>query len=213
MKLKICGITTLEDARYCAAAGADYLGFIQYPESPRFIETKKAGGIIDWLFGSKPVGVFVNASVEEINDAVDAAGFEYAQLHGDETAWECSQIQVPVIKAFRVRAGTSADDLREQLDEYGPYVDRFLLDAFSTNAYGGTGEVFNWAVAQELAADGYEFFLAGGIGPHNVRTAAETVQPYGIDASSRLESSPGVKDFDKLADFFEAFDAVRESTA
>ncbi len=207
-KLKICGLTTLADARYCAAAGADYLGFIQYEKSPRYITPKAAGQIIEWIYGAKCVGVFVNASTEAINAAVEEADFAMAQLHGEETPWECAQVQVPVIKAFRVRPDTDLDALRAEMAEYAPYVEAFLLDTYAASAYGGTGHTFDWSMAQTLAHE-FPIFLAGGLDTANIKTAIQTVQPFGVDLSSSLEDAPGQKDFDKLGAFFDTFNTLR----
>ena len=210
-KLKICGITNLADARYCAGAGADYLGFIQYERSPRYIAPKVAHDIIEWIYGSETVGVFVNAAVDEVNEAVDTAGFDLAQLHGDESPWECSQIQVPVIKAFRVKPDTNLDRLRGSIEEYMPFVQHILLDTHHPDQYGGTGATFDWSIAQKLAPD-YPLFLAGGISTENLQSAVELVQPFGVDVSSSLEASPGLKDMDKLMDFFGIFQKINSLT-
>lgn len=209
-KLKICGLTTLADARYCAAAGADYLGFIQYDQSPRYLTPKAAGQIIEWIYGAQAVGVFVNAPTDDINQAVDEAGFALAQLHGEETPWECAQVQVPVIKAFRVRPETDLDTLRTQMAAYAPHVEAFMLDAYHPAAYGGTGHGFDWSMAQSLAAE-FPLFLAGGLGTHNIVDAIATVHPFGVDLSSSLEHAPGHKDVDKLGAFFDTFNALRDT--
>jgi phosphoribosylanthranilate isomerase len=203
-RLKICGITSLGDARYCAAAGADFLGYIQVPESPRYVEPRVAREIIDWVVGPEPVGVFVNESAEAVNRIVAEAGFQLAQLHGHETPEMCAAVEVPVIKAFAVQHDASAEQIRALVAPYLEVVDFVLLDTFHTSLWGGTGESFNWRVARDLAAD-TDLFLSGGISAANVAEAIETMAPYAVDLSSSVESSPGVKDFDKLADLFDAF--------
>jgi phosphoribosylanthranilate isomerase len=202
--VKICGITRLEDARYCAGAGADYLGFIQYADSPRYLAPAKAKEIIDWVYGPTPVGVFVNASADEVNETVRAAGFQMAQLHGHESPETCAAVEVPVIKAFNVTHDASSEQLLAIMEPYRGIVDYFLLDTHSTSLYGGTGESFNWRLARELA-DAVPLFLAGGLGAHNVREAVQTIRPFALDLSSSVETSPGVKDFDKLGAFFDAY--------
>lgn len=202
--VKICGITRLEDARYCAGAGADYLGFIQYEESPRYIAPASARQIIDWVYGPTPVGVFVNREADDVNAAVEAAGFELAQLHGHETPEMCAAVTVPVVKAFSVTHDASAEQLLAIMEPYRDVVDYFLLDTHHTSLYGGTGESFNWRLARELA-DAVPLFLAGGIDETNVREAVQTIRPFALDLSSSVESAPGVKDFDKLGRFFDAF--------
>lgn len=207
-KIKICGITQLADARYCAGAGADYLGFIQYPGSPRYIAPAKAKEIIDWLYGPEPVGVFVNENAQTVNRIADEAGFAYVQLHGTEPPEVCAAVERPVIKAVHVVSDASAEQLRVLMEPYAEHVDYFLLDTHKTSLWGGTGESFNWRLARELSQT-YPLFLAGGITAENLEEAVQTMRPYGVDLSSSVESAPGVKDFDKLADFFDAVDAVR----
>ena len=209
-KLKICGITQLEDARYCAGAGADYLGFIQHEESPRYVAPAQAAEIIEWVHGPQPVGVFVNDTAEEVNATADDAGFDLVQLHGNEPPALCSEVERPVIKAVRVLHDASATQLRAFMEPYTEHVDYFLLDTHSTSLWGGTGESFNWRLARELSAD-FPLFLAGGIDADNVEEAVRTMQPYAVDLSSSLESAPGKKSFDKMGRFFEAFRSLNES--
>lgn len=207
MKIKICGITRLEDARFCAGAGADYLGFIQDPKSPRYVTPDAAREIISWIQGPAPVGVFVDEAPDTINTIADRVGFVYAQLHGNETPAECEAIEVPVIKAIKVFPDTTVDALRRKMDRYGERVAHFLLDTGKDGMSGGTGETFDWDVAAELALE-YSIFLAGGLSPDNVAGAVESVRPYAVDANSGLESAPGVKDADRITEFFEAVRAV-----
>lgn len=209
-KLKICGLTLLEDARYCAGAGADYLGFIQYEASPRYIRPEKAKEIIDWVYGPEAVGVFVDAGADAVNRTADAAGFALVQLHGDEPPEVCAQIERPVIKALSVRPDATPEGLRAEMARYAPHVAYFLLDTYKAGLRGGTGEVFDWEQARALTAD-FPCFIAGGLGAHNIADAAARLQPFGLDVSSSVESAPGIKDFDKLADLFGAFNALRES--
>jgi phosphoribosylanthranilate isomerase len=208
-RVKICGITTLEDARYCAGAGADYLGFIQYPQSPRYISPGQSREILEWIYGPEPVGVFVNESAENVNRICDEAGFAIAQLHGHESPEDVAAIEVPVIKSFRVQHDAASEQIRVLMDDYRDVADFFLLDTHHTSLWGGTGESFNWRVARELATE-FPLFLAGGISAANVGEAIDTMRPYAIDLSSSVESEPGVKDFDRLTAFFDAF---REAAA
>lgn len=206
VRVKICGITTLEDARYCAGAGADYLGFVQYPESPRYVTPETVRQIVDWIHGIETVGVFVNEDAQTVNRICAEAGFTMAQLHGHEPAAVVQEVAVPVIKSFRVRHDASIEHLRALMEDYRGAADYFLLDTFHTSLWGGTGESFNWRVARELAAQ-YPLFLAGGIGADNVRLAIETMRPFAVDLSSSLESAPGIKDFDRVNAFFRALRA------
>lgn len=211
-KLKICGITRLEDARYAAAAGADYLGFIQFAPSPRYVAPSRVREITGWVHGPKPVGVFVDTTAEEINRVSDEAGFALVQLHGDEPVFEVARVEKPVIKALRVAPETSTEMLRRRMRDYEDVVDFFMLDTHLERLRGGTGVAFDWDVARGLS-DEYDVFLAGGLGPHNVRACVQTLHPYAVDVSSALESAPGVKDFSSIDAFVRSFDAVRtEST-
>jgi phosphoribosylanthranilate isomerase len=206
-KLKVCGITDLADARFLAGEGVDYLGFIQHEESPRYIAPEKVGEMLEWLYGPKPVGVFVNKSARFVNDAAETAGFELVQLHGTESPATCAEIDRPVIKAIRVRHDAASDQLRALMEPYAEVVDYFLLDTHNSSTWGGTGESFNWRMARDLAGD-FPIFLAGGIDADNVERAIHTMRPYAIDLSSSLESAPGQKSFDKIEAFLDAFNAA-----
>lgn len=206
-KVKVCGITRLHDARTAAVAGADFLGFIQHEESPRYVEPDVAKEIIEWVVGPDPVGVFVNREADEINATCGRVGFTLAQLHGHETPETCAAVEVPVIKAVSVQHDASAEQVRALVAPYLDVVDFILLDTHHTSLWGGTGESFNWRVARELAGE-VDLFLAGGISAENVAEAVQTMRPYAVDLSSSVEESPGVKDLDKLADFFDAFRAA-----
>lgn len=209
LELKVCGVTRLEDARYCAAAGADYLGFVQHPESPRYIPPSAAREIIDWVYGPEAVGVFVNRTAAEINDAVDEAGFSIAQLHGDESPELCDGVRVPVIKALRIGGGVSAADVSAFIHLYRDVADYVLLDARVDGLWGGSGTAFDWDLVKSLPRD-VPIFLAGGICASNVEEAVQTVAPHGIDVSSGLESSPGIKDFEKVDAFFDIIGRIRK---
>lgn len=204
IKLKICGITSLEDARYCAAAGADFLGFIQYKNSPRYIEPELVKQVSAWIYGAEPVGVFVNESLDAVNQCAFQAGFSYVQLHGTETPEFCTNVERPVIKAIHVTSSTSTETLRQIMRQYVEVVKYFLLDTKKADLWGGTGQSFDWSIAQGLSTE-FPCFLAGGIGADNVGNAITAVRPFGIDVSSRVESSPGKKDYDKLAAFLEVY--------
>ncbi len=206
-KVKICGITRLHDARTAAAAGADFLGFIQHETSPRFIRPDVAKEIIEWVVGPEPVGVFVNRDADEINAVCERVGFRLAQLHGHESPETCAAVGVPVIKAIQVQHDASSEQVRALVAPYLDVVDFVLLDTHHTSLWGGTGESFNWRVARELSND-VDLFLAGGISAENVAEAIQTMRPYAVDLSSSVEESPGVKDLDKLAGFFDAFHAA-----
>lgn len=207
MKLKICGLTNLPDARYCAAAGADFLGFIRYAPSPRYVDADTSRNIVDWLAGAEPVGVYVNETPQTINADAAACGFTWVQLSGDETPEVCAQVEKPILKGIRVKATDTAETIGAILETYLPYVQYFLLDTYHKDLYGGTGETFNWALAATLAAK-YPLFLAGGLGADNIEAGIKAVNPAGVDLSSRLEAQAGVKDFDKVDAFFEVWHAI-----
>lgn len=208
LKLKVCGITELEDARYLAGAGVDYLGFIQHEDSPRYAPPALAADIIEWVHGPTPVGVFVNAPADEVNAAALEAGFELVQLHGNEPPELVAAVERPVVKAIHVRHDASSGQLRALFERYEAVSDYFLLDTHDANVWGGTGDSFNWRVARELSAD-YPIFLAGGIDANNLRRAVETTMPYAVDLSSSLEHEPGVKSFEKIDAFMDAFRTVK----
>jgi phosphoribosylanthranilate isomerase len=212
LQLKVCGITELEDARYLAGAGADYLGFIQHEDSPRYAPPALARDIIEWVHGPTPVGVFVNDDAKTINAAVDEAGFEMAQLHGQEPPFVVDAVDCPVLKAIHVRHDASADQLRSLIERYEEGADAFLLDTHNSSVWGGTGESFNWRLARELSSD-YTIFLAGGLNADNLRRAAETMRPSAVDLSSSLEDAPGQKSFAKIDTFMDAFRDVKADLA
>ena len=202
-KVKICGLTTLADARFCAGAGADYLGFIQHPPSPRYISPDRAKKIKEWVHGPETVGVFVNVDAETVNLSSETAGFDNVQLHGDESPAYCRRITRPVIKAFSIRPNDTVRALSRIMDAYQGCVDYFLLDTWHSELPGGTGKVFDWSIAKNLATN-FPTLLAGGLNPSNVKEAVRTVSPWGIDLSSGIEEIPGTKDFDLVTKFFES---------
>jgi tryptophan synthase beta chain len=212
MYVKICGITNLADARYAASLGATHLGFVMHPESPRSVTATTAGEIIPWLYGTKTVGVFVDSDPDRVNREADAAKFDYVQLHGHESPEVCRQIERPVIKAFRTVPGVDAAELASDMDLYRECVKYFILDAFDEHTAGGTGRPADWSVAAELARS-FPLFLAGGLDAGNVVESVRTVSPLGIDASSRLEESAGVKSLSKLDSFFDALSTLSPTSA
>ncbi|NBC86150.1 MAG: phosphoribosylanthranilate isomerase [Bacteroidetes bacterium] len=211
-KLKICGITDLADARYLAGEGVDYLGFVQHEDSPRYVVPSLVSDMLEWLYGPESVGVFVNKSAEEVNQIAATAGFDYVQLHGEESPETCRVIERPIIKAIRVRHDASSDQLRAIMERYDGLVEHFLLDTHNSSVWGGTGESFNWRLARELSTD-YSIFLAGGIDAGNIERAVKTMRPFAIDLSSGVESAPGVKSFEKVDAFLDAFRAVNNELA
>ena len=194
VKLKVCGITTFEDAEAAVACGADYLGFNFYPPSPRYISPERAREIIDRLQGDvQTVGVFVNEQrPDDVTRIMVESGVQLAQLHGDESAAYCAAIGAHrVIKAIRV---TQDFEPVTVLDYKTAAV---LLDAHDESLYGGTGKKTDWNLAR-AAAQLTHVILAGGLAPHNIAEAIRTVMPFGVDVNSGVESSPGRKDAAKL---------------
>jgi phosphoribosylanthranilate isomerase len=197
VRLKVCGITTFEDAKAALDCGADYLGFNFYRQSPRYISPERVREIIGLLGppdgGVQTVGVFVNESrPEHVVNIMAASDVRLAQLHGDEDAAYCASIGADrVIKALRVNDSFNPQAVLEYK------VSAVLLDAYHPSLYGGTGQEFDWSLARE-AAGLARIILAGGLGPHNIADAIRTVTPFGVDVNSGVESSPGRKDVARL---------------
>ena len=196
VKVKICGITSLEDALSAVAAGADALGFVFHPASPRHISPQQAAGIIKQLPPFiQTVGLFVDEARDTVNTTADRCGLDIIQLHGEESPEYCDSVRRRVIKAFRVKDITTLDSLLRY------HVSGCLLDAWSPAAHGGTGQTFNWEIAAEAAKRGHRIVLAGGLTPENVAEAARRVKPYAVDVSSGVECAPGRKDAEKIIKF------------
>ena len=202
-KVKICGITNLEDARLAIEWGADELGFNFYAGSARYIAPDAAKEIVEKLPRStSTVGVFVNMSMNGILEVSKIAGLTAIQLHGDEDGDFVRAIRrkagLKIIKVIRIGPVVSFI--------HDPFLDAHavLLDAFSPNERGGTGRTFNWTVAKELTESFSRVYLAGGLNAENVAEAVRTVQPYAVDVASGVESSPGKKDPEKIAAFIKA---------
>ena len=195
-KVKICGITSPEDALTAVEAGADALGFVFYKESPRHIFPEEAARIINLLPPFvQAVGLFVNEAPEIVNQISRNCRLGLVQLHGDETPDYCRRIEQRVMKAFRVRSLTCLDPIADYR------LSGCLLDAYSPSFYGGTGKSFNWEIAREAMTRGHRIVLAGGLTPDNVAEAIRQVRPYAVDVSSGVESAPGRKDADKVREF------------
>jgi phosphoribosylanthranilate isomerase len=210
LRVKICGITRADQARAIAHLGADALGFICVPESPRYIEPEKINHIVTTLpelarSGNNlaTIGVFANASLEQIIATVDQVELTGVQLHGQESIEFCRTLrlelpQVELIKAFRVQ---TAETLT-QAKAYADTVDTFLLDAFNPHALGGTGETWDWSLVKDFAPQ-RPWFLAGGLNGGNAIAALTQVNPSGIDLSSGVETAPGNKDLTLVQQLFE----------
>lgn len=195
VKVKVCGMTQLKDALFAAEQGADAVGFIFYKKSPRSVTMKVVREIISKLPPLvDTVGVFVNETSDRVNKIADYCGLDLVQLHGEESPAFCRKIKRRVIKAFRVKDLQSI----KQLEKYP--VSGFLLDTFSEQMHGGTGKTFDWNLALPAKKFG-PVILAGGLTPRNIRQAVSQARPYGVDVSSGVEKSPGVKDLEKVREF------------
>jgi len=222
VRVKICGITNLEDAQVALQAGADYLGFILYPKSPRYITPEGIKEVIvairHWLLlgvtldTGQPilddpqfVGVFVNQSPQSIADILACTGLDYAQLHGDEPPDFVQQLAGKAFKAVRPADAADARDLASRFAPCGlndgP---QLMMDAYDSAEYGGTGKKTDWHVAGELAQIYPRLMLAGGLTPGNVAQAIRTVRPWAVDVSSGVEASPGRKDHNAVRAFIRA---------
>jgi phosphoribosylanthranilate isomerase len=204
--VKICGVTNQVDALAAVEAGADALGFMFYPTSPRHVAAAVVGEIVRRLPPHVlTVGVFVNPVFEEARDIAAACGLGGIQLHGDEVPELCARFApLKVWKAFRIRD----EDSLKPLTRYA--VDAWLLDAYSAKGLGGTGECFNWDLAVRAKSMGRPVVLAGGLTPENAAEAVRQVRPWGVDVSSGVETSPGQKDHAKVRAFIRAAKASGE---
>ncbi len=194
--IKICGITSRDDAQMAAEAGASAIGLMFYDKSSRAVGVDQAAGIVA---GLSPwvgrVGVFVNPPADLVWQAIHAAQLTVLQFHGEESPEFCGQFGLMTMKAFRVKDESSL----EHLADYP--TDAWLLDAYSAAAHGGTGEKFNWDLAIAAKNRGRPIVLAGGLTPENIGAAIAQVQPFGVDVSSGVEMSPGRKDREKVRKF------------
>ncbi len=197
VKVKICGITNLEDAQAAIEYGADALGFV-FAQSPRQVTPQQVYHIVALLppFIAK-VGVFVDSELGAVQETISACGLDLAQLHGSESPQYCQALFPGVIKSFRVKDR----EFLSLLPQYKALA--YLLDSYDVHQGGGTGYSFDWDIAREAKRYG-PIVLAGGLTPENVRRAMNIVQPYAVDVSSGVEAKPGKKDFVKLAAFIKA---------
>lgn len=203
MLVKICGITRVEDALAAVEAGASAIGFVFWPGSPRAIDPDRARAIRSMLPASvTTVGVFVNQAASDVNRVAAAAELDAVQLHGDETVPYLTEIDRTVIKALA---------LTERAPDPSVWPDgvTILLDAHDPVRRGGTGQSIDWQAAAAIARR-RRTILAGGLSPDNVVAAIDQVQPFGIDVSSGVERSPGVKDHERLRALFEALHGIHD---
>lgn len=219
VRIKMCGTTSLEDARAAVDVGIDALGFIFTRKSPRYIEPGRAAEIISLLppFITR-VGVFVDSPIDMVRDIIHSAGLTQVQLHGSEPLSYCSELKASekscsVCKAFRIsRKQVAETDITKQIHVYEQVVDSVLLDSYQKGVEGGTGAVFDWELIDELDLL-KPLILAGGLNPGNVAEAVRRVRPYGIDVNSGIEDAPGKKNHQQLKNLVEMVNKAQRHCA
>lgn len=204
MKIKVCGITNLDDALLCERYGADAVGFIFYRNSKRYILPSEAARIAKQLspFTMK-VGVFVDEKEDYITKTFELVKLNAVQLHNNDAVIAENEFNYPVIRAFRIKDEFDFNILNNFNDNY------FLLDSYSQNELGGTGKSFNWSVIPEKLK--HKIILAGGVSSTNIDYIYQSIKPAAVDLSSSLEISPGKKDVEKVKDFFNKFNKYRSN--
>ena len=197
-KVKVCGLTNVENAKAMGNYGIDAIGLVFYEKSPRFVDIKTAQQIINVLppFINR-VGLFVNASQKTIESVIKNVAIDTLQFHGDESPEDCEKYQLPFIKAIRVDEKT---DLKKLANDY-KNASGLLLDAKHKTLYGGSGVSFDWNLAKKEI--NLPIILAGGLSIDNVKNAIAQVQPYAVDVSSGVEKTQGIKDIEKIRMFME----------
>jgi phosphoribosylanthranilate isomerase len=208
VKVKICGITNLKDARQALEAGAAFIGFNFYERSPRYITPSAAKRIMQSLpKKAKAVGVFVNEKEGKMLAIVRQIGLSHVQLHGEESPETVARLQrtIPVIKAVRVRKSFSTSELSRYKN-----ASAFLLDGFDGRRRGGSGKSFRWDIARHAKRAGH-IFLAGGLTPDNLGEAIRSARPYAVDVCSGVEAKPGKKDPAAVIDFIRAARAAQKT--
>ena len=195
-RVKICGITRVEDALAAVACGCDAIGLVFYDKSPRNVSLAQAASILAALPAFiSAVGLFVDASADQVNTTLTTVRLDLLQFHGEESADYCRQFHMPYMKAIRVRPGTN---LIQCATDYAD-AKALLVDAFSEGVAGGTGQVFDWSLIP--ASLTIPVMLAGGLNAGNVGNAIRRVRPYAVDVSGGVEREKGIKDADKIAAF------------
>lgn len=203
---KICGITRVEDAEAAAETGADAVGLVLYPPSPRAVSVESCQALFgDLSAGIRRVALFVDPDRELVQQAVDSGCVDLLQFHGSESEEFCQQFGVPYMKAVRVQG---LEQARGEMEQY-PSAEMILLDKYVDNVPGGTGQVIDWSIAGQLvSASRLPVVLAGGLNPDNVSEAITQVKPFGVDVSSGVEKDPGEKDLEAVRLFIEMSKSV-----
>ncbi len=210
MRVKICGITKPEQGKAIAQLGATALGFICVQASPRYVTPQQIRAVVEQLrVQVDRIGVFADATIEEISQIVADTNLSAVQLHGNESSEFCEKLHqslpgVEIVKALRVKTPECLD----RAATYAKCVDTLLLDAYHPQLLGGTGKTLDWVTLQQFRPT-CPWLLAGGLTPDNVLDALRELQPSGIDLSSGVERSPGDKDLDKVAQLFEKIHSLR----
>ncbi len=195
-RVKVCGITRIEDGVGAARLGVDAIGFVFYPLSPRYVQAERARDIAAAIppFVSS-VGLFVNADAAKVLKVLCTTRLDYLQFHGDESPEYCAQFGVPFLKAIRVKPGV---DLLQYATSFSS-AKALLLDAYVEGAHGGTGQGFDWRLIPANLP--LPVILSGGLGPDNIAAAVRAVRPWAVDVSSGVEAAKGIKDAEKIERF------------
>lgn len=199
--IKICGITSAEDAHTAVDLGADAIGVVCFPPSGRHVPPGKLREVLGADSGNSEIyALFVNPELAEVQAVVDTGLITGLQFHGDESAEFCESFGLPYMKALRVRGDLDLQPLISSFDS----AQRILLDAYDESSFGGTGKSFRWEIAEQLVASGIgNIVIAGGLHAGNVTAAIRQVRPFGVDVSSGVEAGPGAKDLSKLREFIQ----------
>ena len=201
--VKICGITSVEDAELAVEFGASAIGMIFYPSSSRGVSMRTAKMISNTSQEKvKKIGVFVDEDVDKVNNTIEELHLDMVQLHGDETPEYCDKMTLPVIKVFRVSNGFDSNVLKDY------HVSAFLFDTYQKGKPGGTGDVFNWELILKINTD-TPIILSGGLNVDNILKGIETVNPSAVDVNSGVESEPGVKDKEKVKNIFVKLENIK----